>query len=125
MSIIGTGIAAGVANAGTTARTQAAGQSGREAQRADGQQQTDKITLTQLHDASAARDTDEDMPDQQAPGYEDLYQGDAEQQDEANVNDQIHESDAPQSSATQLPLPPTYGPAAKEHPLFRKLNVKA
>ena len=127
MSTIGTGIAAGVANAGTTARTQAATQSSRDAQRADSQQQTDKITLTQLHDASATRDTDEDMPDGQAPGYEDLYEGGAEkqEQDEANSNDQIHEGDAPHSSPTNLPMLQSYDPAAKDLPLFHKLNVKA
>ena len=124
MSIIGTGIAAGVANAGTTARAQAATQSGRDAQRADSANQTDKLTLSQLHDAGATRDTDQDLPDHQAPGYEQLYRGDAEQQ-EPNPNDQIHDSDAPQSSPTHLPLQPTYGPAAKDHPLFHALDVKA
>lgn len=125
MSIIGTGIAAGVANAGQTARTQTAASSGRDAQRADSQQQTDKLTLSQLHDAGAARDTDQDLPDQQAPGYEDLYQGDAEASEEANPNDQIHDQDAPPSSPTNLPLHPTYGPAGKDHPLFHAINLKA
>lgn len=124
MSIIGTGIAAGVANTGSTARTQAATQSGRDAQRADSASRTDKLTISQLHDASATRDADEDMPDGQAPGYEDLYEGDAEQ-DEENTNDQIHEDDAPQSSPTNLPLPPSYDPSAKDHPLFHTLNIKA
>jgi hypothetical protein len=124
MSIIGTGIAAGVANTGSTARTQAATQSGRDAQRADSASQTDKLTISQLHDASATRDADEDMPDGQAPGYEDLYEGDAEQEEE-NANDQIHEEDAPQSSSTNLPLPPSYDPSGKDHPLFHTLNVKA
>ncbi|MEO0475226.1 MAG: hypothetical protein AAF085_04530 [Planctomycetota bacterium] len=126
MSIIGTGIAAGVANTGTTARAQTASSSGRDAQRADSQQQTDKLTLSQLHDAGAARDTDQDMPDQQALGYEELYDGDAEAtEDEANPNDQIHDQDAPPSSQTNLPLKPTYGPAGMEHPLFHAINVKA
>ena len=126
MSIIGTGIAAGVANAGQTARTQTATSSGRDAQRADSQQQTDKLTLSQLHDAGAARDTDQDLPDQQAPGYEDLYQGDAEtSKEQANLNDQIHDQDAPTSSPTNLPLQPTYGPAGKENPLFHAINLKA
>ncbi len=127
MSIIGTGIAAGVANAGTTSRTQAANQSGRDAQRADSQQQTDKLTLTQLHDAGAARDTDQDLPDGQAPGYEQLYEGDAEADENqaSNSNDQIHDQDAPADSPTHLPLP-TYGPRGKEeHPLFHNLDVKA
>ena len=127
MSIIGTGIAAGVANAGQTARTQTATSSGRDAQRADSQQQTDKLTLSQLHDAGAARDTDQDLPDQQAPGYEDLYEGEAEasEEEQNNPNDQIHDQDAPPSSPTNLPLQPTYGPAGKEHPLFHAINLKA
>ncbi len=127
MSIIGTGIAAGVANASTTSRTQTAKQSGRDAQRATGQQQTDKITLTQLHDAGAARDTNEDLPDGQAPGYEQLYEGDAEATEDQinNPNDQIHDQDAPPSSPTNLPLQSTYGPQGKEHPLFHNLDLKA
>lgn len=126
MSTIGTGIAAGVANATTAARTQTANQSGREAQRADHAGQTDKLTITQLHDASAARDTDEDLPDQQAPGYEDLYHGEGKAEEEdPNANDQIHDADAPASSESGIPLAPSYGPGAKDHPLFHMLDVKA
>lgn len=126
MSIIGTGIAAGVANTGQTARTQAANQSGRDAQRADSAHQTDKLTISQLHGASATRDADQEMPDQQAPGYEQLYRGDAEHEEEQpNPNDQIHASDAPHSSQTHLPLQSTYDPAAQELPLFHTLDVKA
>ncbi|MFN3167872.1 MAG: hypothetical protein ACE37H_12505 [Phycisphaeraceae bacterium] len=128
MSIIGTGIAAAVANAGQAARTQAAHQSGRDAQRADHASQTDKLTISQLHDASATRDADEDLPDQQHAGYENMYQGDAQHQDEeesANPNDRIHDADAPRRSDTDLPLQPTYAPNANEHPLFHALDVKA
>jgi hypothetical protein len=129
MSIIGTGIAAAVANTGQAARTQTTHQSGRDAQRADHAGQTDKLTITQLHDASAARDADEEMPDQQHAGYENLYQGDAQPQDEAdesaNPNDRIHDADAPRRSDAGLPLQPTYGPRAKDHPLFHALDVKA
>ena len=128
MSTIGTGIAAGVANAGNTARTQAAAQSGRDAQRADSASQTDKLTLSQLHGASATRDADQDMPDGQAPGYEELYEGDAEREEEkaeTNPNDQIHDGDAPPSSPTHLPLRSTYDPDPHEHPLFHAIDVKA
>lgn len=125
MSTIGTGIAAGVANTGNTARTQAATQSSRDAQRADSASQTDKLTLSQLHGASATRDADEDMPDGQAPGYEELYEGDAEPEEETNPNDQIHDGDAPLSSPTHLPLQPTYDPSAKDHPLFHAIDLKA
>lgn len=124
MSIIGTGIAAGVANTGQTAKQATASSSGRDAQRADGQQQTDKLTLSQLHGAGATRDTDQDLPDGQAPGYEELYRGDAEQEEET-PNDQIHEQDAPASSATDLPLAPTYDRNGKDHPLFHALDIKA
>lgn len=124
MSIIGTSIAAGVANTGQTAKQANAASSGKDAQRADATKQTDKLTLTQLHGASATRDADQDLPDGQAPGYEELYQGDAEQQEET-PNDQIHEHDAPNSSATGVPLAPTYGPSAKDHPLFHAIDLKA
>eukprot|EP00752_Nemacystus_decipiens_P014499 g12908.t1 len=127
MSIIGTGIAAGVANAGTTSRTQTANQGARDAQRASSQQQTDKLTLTQLHDAGATRDADQDLPDSQAPGYEQLYEGDAEASDEQadNPNDQIHNQDAPDRSPTNLSLQATYGPHGKEHPLFHNLDLRS
>ena len=125
MSIIGTGIAAGVANANTTARTQAANSSGREAQRADSAEQTDKFTLSQLHDAGATRATDQELPDQQALGYEQMYEGDAQQQEEENPNDQIHEADAPASSPSGVLLPPTYDPVTSDMPLFHAINLKA
>ena len=126
MSIIGTGIAAAVANTGQAARTQAAHQSGRDAQRADHANQTDKLTLTQLHGAGAARDAGEDLPDQQAPGYEQLYDGQSQDQDDAeNTNDLIHDADAPVASHTGIPLQPTYGPGAHDYPLFHALDVKA
>lgn len=125
MSIIGTGIAAGVANAGNTAKQQTATKSGKDAQRADSAQQTDKFTLSQLRDAGAARDTDDEMPDQQALGYESLYQDQGGDEEHApdNPNDQIHHADAPTSSPTELPLKPSYGPS--DHPLFHAINVKA
>lgn len=130
MSIIGTGIAAGVANTGQTARQQAAINSGRDAQRADSAQQTDKFTISQLHDASATRDADEDMPDGQAPGYEDIYdeddkpQGDADEQPD-NPNDQIHHHDAPAANRLHGVLQPSYDPDAKSAPLFHAINLKA
>lgn len=126
MSTIGTGIAAGVANAGQTARSQTATQSGRDAQRADHANQTDKLTLSQLHDASAARDTDQDMPDGQAQGYENLYDDAGETHEEsANPNDQIHDADAPASSPADTALQPSYGPGYADHPLLHALDVKA
>ncbi len=125
MSIIGTGIAAGVANAGQTAQTQTATQTAKDAARASSAEQTDRLTLSQLHDAGAARDTDQDLPDGQAPGYEDLYEGSGDEPSD-NPNDQIHGADAPTSSRTDVQLKPSYGPAgAEEHPLFHALDVKA
>lgn len=127
MSTIGTGIAAGVANAGNTARTQTAANSSQDAQRADSAKRTDKIKISQLEGATATRDADQDLPDGQAPGYDDLYHDDAEKKkhDLENPNDKIHHSDAPLSSLTNLPLPATYDPAADKLPLFHKLDVKA
>lgn len=132
MSIIGTGIAAGVANTGQAARQQTTSESGKDAQRAGAAQQTDKFKITQLHGAGATRDADQEMPDHAAPGYEDLYPENHEHPDEqdqpdgpANRNDQIHDADAPGSTPTGIPLPPSYGPHAKDYPLFHALNVKA
>ena len=124
MSIIGTGIAAGVANTGQTAKQQSATNSGKDAQRADHASQSDKF-VSQLHEASATRDADEDLPDQQAPGYEQLYDEGEAQQDQDNPNDQIHDADAPASSSTGVLLPPTYDPNARDHPLFRAIDLKA
>ncbi|MGB0766716.1 MAG: hypothetical protein ACPGYV_03285 [Phycisphaeraceae bacterium] len=124
MSIIGTGIAAGVANAGQAAKQTNASQSGKDAQRADRAKQTDKF-VAQLHEAAATRDADQDLPDGQAPGYEDLYHDTNAQDQDDNPNDQIHHTDAPQSSSTGVPLQPTYGPAAKHHPLFHAIDLKA
>lgn len=124
MSIIGTGIAAGVANTGQVAKQANAASSGKDAQRADSSKQTDKLKLTQLHGASATRDADQDLPDGQAPGYDQLYQGEAEHEVET-PNDLIHDHDAPASSTTDVPLAPTYGPSAKDHPLFHELDIKA
>ena len=125
MSIIGIGIVVGVVNTGQTAKQQASTSSGREASRADSAHQTDKFTLTQLHDAGATRDADQEMPDQQAPGYENLYgKGSAENADEQdNANDQIHDADAPAGSETDILLPPSYAPS--QHPLFHAIDLKA
>ncbi len=137
MSVIGTGIAAGVANTTQTARQSANQRDGEAAQRADNARHTDRVTIAQLHGAGATRDSDEDMPDQQAPGYENLYgQGDGESQHheedadtqpEGDVVDLIHRADAPACSPTGLPLSPTYGPRAYAHraPLFHRLDVTA
>lgn len=130
MGIIGTGIAAGVANAAQTARQQTAAQSGKEARRADARQQTEKINLAQLHDAAATQDTDQDLPEQHPLGYEDLYQQnnpDAVPHPQADPNDAnrlIHASDAPPASPAGIPLRPTYDPDA-DAPLFHAINLKA
>jgi hypothetical protein len=137
MSVIGTGIAAGVANTTQTARQAANQRDGEAAQRADNARNADRVTIAQLHGAGATRDSDEDMPDQQAPGYEDLYgQGDGAAQDHeedadappaGDTIDLIHRADAPACSPTGLPLSPTYGPQADAHraPLFHRLDVTA
>ena len=72
----------------------------------------------------ATRDADQDLPDQQAPGYENLYgKGDAQSEDPDNANDSIHQADAPTESETDILLPPSYAPS--QHPLFHALDVKA
>ena len=137
MSIIGTGIAAAVANTANQAQQSGRADSARSAAQSERAGQTDKLTLSQLHGAGAARDTDQDMPDQQAPGYEDLYgQGEGEnkepdpeeeQDPTPNTADQIHLADAPVTSPTGIPLQITYrmhqGIEAQA-PLFRQIDVK-
>lgn len=126
MSTIGTGIAAGVANTTQQAKQAVQQRSAEQAQRASSASQSDKVKISQLQGAAATRDSDQDLPDQQAPGYENLYgQGDAEhphqhtaeeeadQQPDArprDVLDLIHRSDAPACSPTGLPLGAGYGP---------------
>jgi len=126
MSTIGTGIAASVANTANQAK-QVSDRGGRtDAQRSDSAKQTDKLTLTQLHDAGATRDTDQEMPDHQALGYQHLLHGEGEGeseepgQDEAESEgalEQIHAADAP----TRSPL--TYGPDS-EAPILRSLDLR-
>lgn len=131
MSIIGTGIAAGVANTANQAQQSARADHARSAAQSERASQADKLMLSQLHDASAARDTDQELPDQQAPGYENLYAGDAEadeqEQGSGTAQDDIHFADAPVSSPTGLPIRATYGPhqgIESESPLFRCIDVK-
>ncbi|MEM9415575.1 MAG: hypothetical protein AAGA29_08880 [Planctomycetota bacterium] len=138
MSVIGTGIAAGVANTAQQAKQAVQQRAGEQAQRADSASQSDKVKLSQLHGAAATRDSDQDLPDQPPPGYEDLYgQGDGElSQDDAlvadsppptDVVDLIHRADAPACSPTGLPLGAGYGPMKAEGPdatLFNHVDVK-
>ncbi|MEM1353947.1 MAG: hypothetical protein AAGC44_09140 [Planctomycetota bacterium] len=135
MSIIGTGIAAGVANTANQAQQAGRADNARSAAQAERSAQTDKLTLTQLHGTGSARDTDEDLPDQQAPGYEDLYQeGDGEERpaqpappEQPYDGDAPNEEDQAQSSA-KIDIPPrlTY---TKHHgleaqaPLSRQIDV--
>lgn len=144
MSIIGTGIAAGVANTAHQAQQTGRADSARSAAQSERAGQTDKLTLTQLHGTGATRDTDQDLPDSQTPGYDNLYdQGDGEhpekQEDqesqadqdkeapELTAADQIHLADAPVTSPTGIPLQPTYRqPHGLEAqvPLFRQIDVQ-
>lgn len=137
MSIIGTGIAAGVANTANQAQQLGRADSARSAAQSERAGQTDKLTLTQLHGTGATRDADEDLPDQQTPGYDDLYhQGDGKQSeqeeqdeevDDLTADDQIHLADAPVTSPSGIPLQITYrltqGLEAQA-PLFRQIDVK-
>ena len=126
MSILGTGIAAAVANTGQQAKQATAARSGREAQRDHGTRQTEAFTMSQLHDAGPARDADEEMPDQQAPGYEDVYTKDDGHGEPTSEDplDQIHEADAPLSMPTGISGPLTYGPGS-DTPLFHALDLTA
>lgn len=135
MSVMGTGIAAGVANTTQQAKQAVQQRAGSDAQGASNASRSDKVKVSQLHGAAATRDSDQDMPDQAPPGYEDLYgegdgdtptQGESQPADDGDAVDLIHRADAPVCSPTGLSLSPTYGPNglhAARAPLFHQLDV--
>ena len=126
MSTIGTGIAAAVANTANQARQVNANSGGSDARRAHSAKQTDLLTLSQLHDAGAARDTDQELPDHQALGYQQLLydQGDGDPEcgddgggESADAQSRIARADAPDLT------PLTYGPGS-DTPISRSLDLR-
>lgn len=146
MSIIGTGIAAAVANTANQAQQSGRAANARSAAQSERSAQSDKLIISQLHGTGATRDTDQDMPDPQAPGYEDLYgEGDGEAQqhpgdeqehaeeksredsESQTAQDKIHLADAPVTSPTGLPITIPYRTKQgleSRSPLFHELDVQ-
>ncbi|MEM7626001.1 MAG: hypothetical protein AAF333_10265 [Planctomycetota bacterium] len=118
MSSIGTGIATSVASVAQTAQQTARARDKRsgDAQRT-AQEVADRFEQ-RLHAAGEANDPDAELPDHQAPGYEQLYLQDGD-------GEPLSEPADPSA-----PVPVVYGPAAPppsapEHPLYQHLDIQA
>lgn len=127
MSSIGTGIAAGVAAVHQTARQTA--RSKDIARNADQHVAADKRDefVERLASAAAAGDPDAELPDHQAPGYEQLYLHDGDGQPLAEAPSPEAEAQtttiiSPDGTVAEFLLPPDPGP---NHPLYQHLDIKA
>ena len=118
MSSIGTGVATSVAQVAQNAQQTA---SARDKSRADvqrtAQAEADRFEQ-RLHSAAQADDPGAELPDRQAPGYEQLYLHDGDGEPLADPS----EPTADESPA----YPPQYGPyPAPYAPLYQHLDIKA
>lgn len=133
MSSIGTGIAAGVAavhqTARQTARTKDIARNTTHRVAADNRDEF----VERLASAAAAGDPDAELPDHQAPGYEQLYLHDADGQPLADPTPRGEETDAethddnhvativgPDGKVVEFHLPPE-----ADSPLYRHLDIRA
>ncbi len=117
MSSIGTGIAAGVAAVAQTAQqTARAKDSVRNTAQRVAQDSADTF-VERLQSAGQADDPDAELPDRQAPGYEQLYFQDGDGQPLAPP--------APLSPAADDSAVPPYAASAPGHPLYQHLDVQA
>lgn len=117
MSSIGTGIATGVAAVAQTAQqTARAKDKARSTSHRVADANRDEF-VERLQSAAAAGDPDAELPDHQAPGYEQLYLHDGD-------GEPIAFQSAP---APELhPEPEAYGPTpAPIHPLYQHLDIQA
>ena len=124
MSSIGTGIATSVASVSQTAQQTARA---RDKSRADvqrtAQNDTDRFEQ-RLHAAGEANDPDAELPDRQAPGYEQLYLEDGDGEPLGPPETPEAPDGPPEAAAPSAAL--TYGPAAgPEHPLYQHLDIQA
>ncbi|MEM8738995.1 MAG: hypothetical protein AAGG38_11045 [Planctomycetota bacterium] len=127
MSSIGTGVAASVAqvaqNAQQSARAKDKARAGQDRVARDGADHFDQ----QLQSTTQADDPDAQLPDHQAPGYEQLYLHDRDGQPLAPPRPLP--GDTPPSAGLSEPNLTgfvTYGPsAAPAHPLYQHLDIKA
>jgi len=118
MSVLGTGIAAGVAQTTHTAQQTARTSDAKARQRADASQAERESFQLHLSSAGETRDADEQLPDKPPPFYERLWRGDTAEGDTA----QEPESDTPDPAQLHLYDPTHPGQPA---PLYRHLDVKA
>jgi len=115
MSVIGTGIAASVAQTAQNAQQVGRAQIKQKAETARlAQSEADRFD-ERTHATGQTEDSDQELPDRQAPGYEQLYL----QQD--HVPDHV-------PSQPQLPMKAEddVGPAAPDNqaPLYRHLDIQ-
>ncbi|MEM9883565.1 MAG: hypothetical protein AAF800_11665 [Planctomycetota bacterium] len=116
MSSIGTGVAAGVAsvahNAQQSAKARDAARSAAERLR----REAADTFVQRLQSAGQADDPDAELPDRQAPGYEQLYLRDIDGQPLGDPSREV--ADTPYAN---LPVPPP----PPGHPLYEHLDVVA
>ncbi|MBB6430248.1 hypothetical protein [Algisphaera agarilytica] len=121
MSSIGTGIATGVAAVAQTAQQTARNKDlVRNTQQRVAKDNADSF-VERLQSAGQADDPDAELPDHQAPGYEQLYlhDGDGEPISPDPLKPEAAErSDKAPDISDQSPPPPG-------HPLYQHLDIKA
>ena len=123
MSSIGTGVAASVAQV-----TQNAQQSAKAADKARGDTRRAAQTHAQQHVArlrapGAALDPDAELPDRQAPGYEQLYFTGPDGQPLPDPH--LHDGQTHHPDAEAHPHIIAYGPHAEPtYPLYQHLDVR-
>ena len=121
MSVLGTGIAAGVAQTGLTAQQVGRQRDKRNADRTHDDAQQLLRFDAQLSSPGETRDADQELPDHQAPGYDMLYRG--QKAPEAPPDD-TH--DLIQPPVPDQPYPPTSAaPGSTEAPLYQHLDIQA
>ncbi|MEM9420531.1 MAG: hypothetical protein AAGA25_15995 [Planctomycetota bacterium] len=119
MSSIGTGIATGVAAVAQTAQQTARNKDlVRNTQQRVAKDSADSF-VESLQSAGQADDPDAELPDHQAPGYEQLYLHDGDGQPLATPQD-------PAAQPSQADSTGTYGTTPQPgHPLYQHLDIKA
>lgn len=120
MSVVGTGIAAGVAQTALQAQQVGRQRDKRSADRThDDAQQLQRFDA-QLSSPGETRDADQELPDHQAPGYEMLYSRPAAPQTEPSPPDAEH----PSADEPPAPAQPRLKPAS-DQPLYQHLDIQA
>lgn len=118
MSVSGTGIAAAAAQAAHTAQKVGRSQDKNKADRTHAQDREADLFVHRLQAASEADDPDAELPDHQAPGYEQLYLYDAE-------GEPLADPLAPLAPDEQAPASHAPPPAPVEGTLYHHIDIEA